>query len=148
MKPDLQSTLLARGPTLARQLESRREPIVAAVAAQLASAFPCLAWSVTTTDPPARRIASVRATTLRLHQLVQLVLRSGALSVIAREYAWLWGLVRREGVTGEQLRAQARWYITAARIAGAPEPADQALLDALGCAIDAAIAQLADVAVV
>lgn len=142
VKPDLQSTLLARGPMLARQLESRRAPIVAAVAAQLAAAFPCLGWSATPTDTPARRIASVQATTLRLHQLIQLVLRSGALSVFAREYQWLWGLVRREGITGEQLRAQARWYITAARSAGAPDPADQALPDALGCALDASSAQL------
>lgn len=131
----LEHWLIQRGPTIARALDDRREPICAVVSSRLAMTFPTLCFDPARPDALAFQQRTFHETPRRFHRLIQVVLVLQTLEVITREYRWGWQVVSRYGVQQEHMLAQVRWYFEAAQSHITLSPTDRTQMHNLAAAV-------------
>lgn len=115
--------LSTRGAAVATALEERRDHVCESASARFAQQFEMLLLDLPRPDAAAFQRLAFRETPLRLHRLLQVVLRFQTLAVVEREYRWSWGILPRYGITLSHMLEMVRAYFSAAR---ALAPLDQA----------------------
>jgi hypothetical protein len=132
----LETWLGARGPMMAQALDMQRDMICEHVTRKLATSFPDLCPNLPSEDPELSQQIMFQQTPHRFHVMLLAALRFRTLSVVEREYRWLWGIVQRFGVERSHLLQQVRWYFEAARIFAPLSLEDLAWFKALESAVE------------
>lgn len=132
----LEAWLSTRGSILAQALDMQRQAICEEVTRKLATSYPDLCPNLPAEDPELSQQVMFQQTPHRFHVMLLAALRFGTLTVIEREYRWLWGIVRRFGVERSHLLQQVRWYFEVSRALAPISAEDRVWLSMLELSIE------------
>lgn len=125
----LEGWLNSSGNRVAAELEERGEQICKLVTEQLKTSYRSICIDPQDPESDEMRLRAYTESPRRMHRIVQVALRLGAVEVIERECMWTLQMLPRYGVVRQNMQAMVRWYFEAARTLSNIDSADRRSLD-------------------